>query len=131
MSTLHAKGALHAKIKAQGASVTWRTVGIPEWGDEVKEGGKSVIKPLVVKVKTLNLDEYATWTKVLQEDGTTTERIQLIQQRTYDETGSTLLFPPDDLDAFSLLRNDADPIIISRLILAITRYSDRATATKN
>ena len=114
------------RIKQQGADVKWRTLAIPAWGQPstVDKDGKDVPgKPFIARVKTLNLEEQREWASRIGS-GDATDRILLIMQRTYDEAGKKLLFDPADEQVFSLLRNEADPMIVGALVAEILRLAD-------
>ncbi len=122
------------RIKKQGAGVKWRALEVPAWGDpptKDKDGKEVPGKPLVVKVKTLTLDEQREWSKRIGGADDVTDRVLLIMERTYDEAGKERLFDPTDTEQFSMLRNDADPMIIGALVMEILRLVDVEVMRKN
>ena len=121
------------RIKQQGADIRWRALQIPAWGEpaSVDADGKEVpAQPLKVRVKTLSLDEQREWSERIGS-GDVSERVLLIMQRTYDANGEKQLFDPADPALFSMLRNEADPMIIGSLVAEILRMTDREAVRKN
>lgn len=121
------------RIKQQGADIRWRALQIPAWGEPASvdaEGKEVPAEPLKLKVKTLSLDEQREWSERIGS-GDVSERVLLIMQRTYDAKGEKQLFDPADPGLFSMLRNEADPMIIGGLVAEILRMTDREAVRKN
>lgn len=124
---------LKARIKSQGADVKWRALEIDAWGEpegKDKDGNVVPAKPLIVKVKTLSMDEYKSWSERLK-DGDPGERVLLLMDKVYDEKGQDLLFNSSDKDEYNLLRHEADPLVIGSIVSQIMRWGDKGAARKN